>query len=105
MNETKTRRENEELEKAVLIVNKAIESERSKLEKIARTDEQSPIMVERETTAGYYCQLMMDPKKIVEILLEYNYPVWKVLGDESPDAMWGDLGRMVGLACVSSVNI
>ena len=58
--------ENEKLVSAVKSVNEATRAERQRLEEIARTEEGEPILVEGETTAGYYCQLMVDPKRCCE---------------------------------------
>ena len=48
---------------------------------------------------------MVDPKDVAKILLEYNYPVWRVLGEDAPDEMWEDLGRKFGLEHVCSVDL
>lgn len=60
-------------------------------------EERDPIMVEGKTSTGYYCQLMADPKDAAKILLKYDYPVWRVLDEDAPRAMWEDLGREFGL--------
>jgi hypothetical protein len=65
----------------------------------------SPILIEGETRAGYYCQMMVDPREVAPILLRYNHPVWLALGEDSPDAMWEELGEHFGLASVSSVDL
>ena len=62
-------------------------------------------MVEGEMSAGYFCQLMVDPKDVAKILLEYDYSVWRVLEEEAPDEMWEDLGRKFGLEHVCSVDL
>lgn len=93
------------LEDAVAVVQKEIRDLRAKYESVAKTEEQDPIMVEGETSAGYFCQLMVDPKDVAKILLEYDYPVWRVLGEDAPDAMWEDLGRKFGLEHVCSVDL
>ncbi len=93
------------LEDAVSVVQKEICDLRAKYESVAKTEEQDPIMVEGETSAGYYCQLMVDPKDVAKILLEYDYPVWRVLGENAPDEMWEDLGRKFGLEHVCSVDL
>ena len=98
-------KENEKLVSAVKSVNEAIRAERQRLEEIAKTEEDEPILVEGETTAGYYCQLMVDPKDVAKIMLEYDYPVWHVLGEDAPDEMWKDLGRKFGLEHVCSVDL
>lgn len=94
-----------ELKDAVAVVQKEIRDLRAKYESVAKTEEQDPILVEGETSAGYYCQLMVDPKDVAKILLEYDYPVWRVLEEEAPDEMWEDLGRKFGLEHVYSVDL
>lgn len=64
-----------------------------------------PILIEGETCTGYFCQMMVDPREVAPILLEHNYPVWLALGEDFPDAMWGELGEHFGLASVSSVDL
>ena len=93
------------LEDAVAVVQKEICDLRAKYESVAKTEEQDPIMVEGETSAGYFCQLMVDPKDVAKVLLEYDYPVWRVLEEDAPDAMWEDLGRRFGLEHVCSVDL
>ena len=93
------------LNDAVAVVQKEIHDLRAKYEIIAKTEEQDPIMVEGETSAGYFCQLMVDPKDVAKILLEYDYPVWRVLEEEAPVEMWEDLGRKFGLEHVCSVDL
>ena len=56
-----------------------------------------PIMVEGETTAGYYCQLMANPQEVAKIFVDYDYALYRVLGEDAPDTMWEDLGRKFGL--------
>lgn len=90
---------------AAAVVQKEIRDLRTKYATIAKTEEQDPIMVEGETSTGYYCQLMADPKDVAKILLEYDYPVWRVLGEDAPDAMWEDLGRKFGLEHVCLVDL
>ena len=90
---------------AVRIIKDAIDRERKKLQKIANDVDQSPIMIEGETSEGYYCQLMVDPKDAARIMLEYDYPVWSILMEDAPDAMWRDLARKFGIAVVSSVDL
>ena len=96
---------NDKLDSAVNLVNEAIMAEYKRLEEIAETEEGDPIMVEGETTAGYFCQMMVDPKDVAKIALEYNYPVWHILYQDYPDCMWEDLGRKFGLATVCSIDL
>ena len=82
------------LEDAVAVVQKEIRKWREKYESVANENGQDhPIMVEGETTAGYYCQLMVNPQEVA------------VLGEDAPDAMWEDLGRKFGLEHVCSVDL
>lgn len=46
-------------------------------------------MVEGETTAGYYCQLIVNPQEVAKIFVDYDYALYRVLGKDAPDAMWG----------------
>lgn len=90
---------------AVTRVNKAISDEYKRLEKIAKTEEADPILIEGETTAGYFCRMMVDPKDVAKIALEYNYPVWHILKQDYPEEMWEELGRKFGLATVCSIDL
>ncbi len=98
-------KENEKLSAAVKLVNEAIAAEHKRLEALAKAEENDPVLVEGETSAGYYCQMMVNPKDIARILLDYNYPVWRVLEEDAPDGMWEDLGRKFGLTTVSSFDL
>ena len=98
-------KKDDKLISAVKLVNEAIMTEYKRLEEISKTEEGKPIMVEGETTAGYFCQLMVDPKDVAKIMLDYNYPVWRVLEEDAPDAMWEELGYKFGLAHVCSVDL
>ena len=96
----------EKLEGAVNLVNEAIKEEYERLEEIAKSDnEDDPIMIEGETVTGYCCQMAVAPSEVAKIALEYNYPVWHILGQDYPDGMWEDLGRKFGLATVCSIDL
>lgn len=97
--------ERQTMDTTVSKVNEAIEKERKRLEEIAKTEEGDPILIEGETTAGYFCQMMVDPKDVAKIALEYNYPVWHILKQDYPEEMWEELGRKFGLATVCSVDL
>ena len=62
-------------------------------------------MVEGETTIGYYCQLMVDPCNVARIFVNYDYALYRVLGEDASDSMWEDLGRKFGLEHVCSVDL
>ena len=56
------------LEDAVEVVQKEIRKWREKYEFVANENGQDhPIMVESKTTAGYYCQLMVNPQEVAKI--------------------------------------
>lgn len=95
----------EKIDGAVKVVNEAIMAEYKRLEEIAKTEEGDPILIEGETTAGYFYHLMVDPKEVAKIALEYNYPVWHILQQDYPDGMWEDLGRKFGLATAYSIDL
>ncbi|MBQ6127523.1 hypothetical protein IJI69_02415 [Candidatus Saccharibacteria bacterium] len=97
--------EDGKLHEAVKLVNDAIMDEFKRIEEIAKTEEGDPILIEGETTAGYFCHLTVDPKDVAKIVLEYNYPVWHILEHDCPDGMWEDLGRKFGLATVCSIDL
>ena len=105
MDETIKRRKDEKLAEAVKLVNEAIMAEYKRIEEIAKTEEADPILIEGETTAGYFCHMMADPKEVAKIALEYNYPVWHILEQDYPDGMWEDIGRKFGLAAASSMDL
>lgn len=96
------------LEDAVVVVQKEIRKWREKYESTANENGQDhPIMVEggSETTAGYFCQLMVNPQEVAKIFVDYDYALYHVLGEDAPDAMWEDLGRKFGLEHVCSVGL
>lgn len=98
-------KKNDKLASAVKLVNEAIMAEYKRLEKISKTEEGEPITVEGETTAGYFCQMMADPKDVAKIMLDYNYPVWRVLEEDAPNGMWEDLGYKFGLKTACWVDL
>jgi len=96
---------NKELESAVKTVQAAIRAMEAEYRKIGSMDDQSPIMLEGETSTGYYCQMMVDPKDVAEVFLKYDYPVWRTLEEDVPQEMWDELARIYGLETVSSVDL
>lgn len=93
------------LSEAVRIVREAISNEENRLKQVADEKEGDPVMLEGETTAGYAVQMMVDPAQVAKIMLDYWYPVYKVLEEEAPQGMWDELARMVGLDSVFSVDL
>ena len=98
-------KETMQLSEAVRIVKAAIDAEEKRLEQIAEGTDQEPIMLEGETSAGYDVQMMIDPAEVARIMLEYWYPVYKVLEEDAPQEMWEALAKMVGLEEVYGVDI
>lgn len=72
-------KKDEKLASAAKLVNEIIAAEYERLETLAKTEENDPILVEGETSAGYYCQMMADPKDVARIMLNYNYPIGEFL--------------------------
>ena len=105
MDETAKRREAEKLSAAVKLVNEAISAEYDRVKALADTEEGEPIMIEGETTTGHFCRMLVDPKDVAKLALEYNYPVWKVLEEDFPDDMWRELGRKFGLETVCAMDL
>lgn len=70
MDETIKRRNDEKLVEAVKLVNEAIVAEYKRLEDIAKTEEGDPILIEGETTAGYFCHLMVGLATVCSIDLQ-----------------------------------
>ena len=95
----------EKLISAVKLVNEAIMAETERLKSIVSGSEQDPVLVEGETETDYYCRLMVDPKDVASIMLDYDYPIWRILGEDAPDDMWEELGRKFGLKTVCSVDL
>lgn len=86
------------LEDAVAVVQKEIRKWREKYESVANENGQDhSIIVESKTTAGYFCQLIVNPQEVAKIFVDYDYALYRVLGKDAPDAMWEDLGRKFGL--------
>lgn len=105
MDEVTKRQEKERLAEAVKLVNRAIDAEYKRLREIAETEEDDPIMLEGETTTGHVCRMLVDPQEVAKIVLEHDYPVWHVLEQDYPDAMWEELGRKYGLAVAYSIDL
>ena len=93
---------------AVEVVNQLISDYRTIIEGVTLVKEDidcDPIMIDGETSAGYFCRMMVDPKDVAPILLEYDYPIYAVLEEEAPRAMWDALAAKFGLASVSSFDL
>lgn len=93
------------LSEAVRIVQEAISAEENRLKQITGGEEDDPILLEGETSTGHIVQMMIDPAKVAKIMLDYGYPLYKVLEEDAPQGMWDELARMVGLDSVFSVDL
>ena len=100
-----TEKSEQTLADAVRVVRKAISDEEDHLKEIANGQDEEPIMLEGETSAGYIVHVMADPAKVARIMLDFQHPLFKVLGEDSPQDMWDELARMVGLESVYSVDM
>ena len=70
-----------------------------------KTGKTTPLWSRGETTAGYYCQLMVNPQEVAKIFVDYDYALYRILGKDVPDAMREDLGRKFGLESICSVDL
>ena len=95
----------DELRNAVKIVQAAIKAKEDDYHKIASTEDQDPVLLEGETVRGYHCHILVDPMDVAKVFLEYNYPIWSILEEDPPSAMWDDLARFYGLESVCSVDL
>ena len=93
------------LSDAVRIVKAAIDAEETRLKKLANETEGDPVMLEGETSARFNVQMMVEPSIVAKIMLKYEYPVYKVLEEDAPQAMWDEMAEMVGLGEVYGVDI
>lgn len=95
----------EKLKGAVELVNSAIAEEESRSRKIIEGDKDTHIVIDGETETGYYCQIQVDAKKVAEVYLRYDYPIYRIFGQEVSDNMWVELACMFGLGSVDSVDL
>jgi hypothetical protein len=105
MKDSENKANADDLAKAVKIVQEAIRAEAARYKKIAQTEEQDPVMLEGRTRTGYYCEMMVDPKDVAKVFLDYDYPVWHILEEEPPEGIWDRLAEIYGLDAVNSVDI
>ena len=94
-----------ELSEAVRLVQRAITAEEDRLQRIADGQEDEPILLMGETNAGYDVHIMVNPAKVAQVMLDYDYPLYNLLEQEPPQEMWSELARMVGLESVYSVDM
>lgn len=95
------------LQEARDLINQEISDYRTKLEALTLCDQSQldPIMIDGETTAGYQVRLFDTPGDAARIMLKYDWPVYRTLGEDAPDEMWEELGRHYGLETVCSIDL
>ena len=104
MNEN-TKRTNEELENALRIVRDAIEAEDDRLARIAKSEGNDAVNLEGLTSLGYTATVKVPAKKVAEIMRDYDYAIYRILGMGSSYGMWEDLARLAGLKEVGYVDM
>lgn len=92
--------------KALETIQQKISDYRTKLEAITISNAKlDPIAITGMTHTGYYCQVTDTPKKAAEIMLRHDFPIYAILGEDAPDAMWQELADEYGLETVSAVDL
>ena len=86
-------------------VKELIDKERNVLRKIAQDPEADPIMIDGITSKNVYVSGKVAADKVAKIMLEYDHPIYSVLGEDAPDDMWKRLAEEFGLDNISSVDI
>ena len=88
-------------------VNKRIIAEYSRLEAIIDTPagKREYIKVRGETHKGCLVELTVDPGPISQIMLDYDYPIYRVLLWLNPRGMSERIARYLGLKKVFQVQI
>lgn len=93
------------LSEAVRIVKRAIAAEGDRLRQISTDEEADPVLLEGETATGCGAHIMVDPAKVAQIMLNYEYPLYRILDEDAPQRMWNELARLVGLNDVCFVDL
>lgn len=89
-------------------VNQLISDYRTQIEAITLVKDDidmDPVLLTGETATGHACQMMVDPRQIAPILLDFDYPVYRILSDEVPYGMWEALATEFGLESVDSFDL
>lgn len=92
-------------DKALDLVNKEIAEVEKCLEYIAKTEDAPLIMVDGKTSKGFDASAWVKPQPIAKIMLKYDHYRLRVLGLDTPDAMWNEIAKFVGLSEVYFVDI
>ena len=91
---------------AISIIIDAISSHAEKLSNIAKsTEELDPVLLEGETSTGFYVRAFIDPKIAAKIFLKHGYSAYLALGLDAPRKMWDELAAVFGLELVLSIDL
>ncbi len=93
------------LDDAIKMVKEEIDTVGKCLKHIAKTKDATPISVDGRTIRGQDASVWANPSEIAKIMLKYNHHCWRILGLDSPDAMWEEIADLVGLGEVFFVDI
>ena len=93
---------------AIERVKQLISDYRTKLEAITlveKDDDLEPVTVEGDTCKGYHVMTLVNPKIPAQIMLDFDYPVFRILGEEPPREMWNRMALTFGLDEVEFVDL
>lgn len=95
------------LSEAVRIVRKAIAAEEDYLkQKIATNETTDLVTLVGESDTGYVVHVMaVRPAEVIQTMLNYDYPLYKVLGESAPQRMLNELARITGVDNVFEVDL
>lgn len=94
------------LEEAVKLVNEAIARKCQELEEMLDEDKRGDLIeIEGETRTGYIVRSLVEPPRVAQILLNHDYAMYSVLGEDFQEDMWHDLADEMGLESVFSIDV
>lgn len=94
-----------DLPEAVRIVNAAIEARTKRMREIANGKDHGPIEIIGDTETNYPATVQVDPAKACKIMLDFDEPIYQVLGLEYPVDLWDSLADLAGLRIVGSIDV
>ena len=56
------------------------------------------------TTTGFDCKMYVDRKDIVKVLLDNDYPIYKVLRKSCPESIWNKIANVYGMDQVEGIS-
>lgn len=63
------------------------------------------VEIEGETRTGYIVRSLAEPLRVAKILLNHDYAMYSVLGEDFQEGMWHDLADEMGLESVFSIDV